>query len=389
MKNCVLYGHGSSDNHGCEALVRTTTDFLYDNGAESVTLVSGNPERDHFYISDYKGKILKYGEAFSGFSVGHIAAKMQKMLFGSMNGYNKKELKALFNVKNSICFSIGGDNYCYGDYDRYIDMHSLLTANGKNKTVFWGCSVTPERIEEPLVLNDLKQFSLITARESFTYNAMKKAGLTNVMLCPDPAFMLTPEEVELPDKFEKDVVGINVSPLTVDSEKNNASRQNVHRLIRHILDDTDMNICFIPHVTSAFNDDFDVLPEFYERYKDTGRICLVSEDRSLNCRQLKYIISKCRYLVTARTHASIAAYSTGVPTLVIGYSVKSKGIATDIFGTYENYVCPVQNIKTENDLANCFDFVMANEESIKEKCGLYCEKVPTAYEKVKEELKKL
>ncbi len=388
MKNCVLYGHTGSNNHGCEALVRTTTDFLVSVGIENITLLSREPQSDKKYIKDYCGNITKIGDDFSGLSAKRVIAKLSKTLTGSVRQYDKQEVKALFDVKNSVCFSIGGDNYCYDDYSRYINMNTYLLENS-NKTVFWGCSVNPDRINTPQVLADLKRYSLITARESFTYNAMKKAGLTNVMLCPDPAFMLTPEEVELPDKFEKDVVGINVSPLTVDSEKNNASRQNVHRLIRHILDDTDMNICFIPHVTSAFNDDFDVLPEFYERYKDTGRICLVSEDRSLNCRQLKYIISKCRYLVTARTHASIAAYSTGVPTLVIGYSVKSKGIATDIFGTYENYVCPVQNIKTENDLANCFDFVMANEESIKEKCGLYCEKVPTAYEKVKEELKKL
>lgn len=47
------------------------------------------------------------------------------------------------------------------------------------------------------------------------------------------------------------------------------------------------------------------------------------EDAS--CGDLKGYISRCRFLVAARTHASIAAYSTGVPALVAGYSVKARG----------------------------------------------------------------
>ncbi|MFR4670990.1 MAG: hypothetical protein ACLT69_14285 [Intestinibacter bartlettii] len=66
---------------------------------------------------------------------------------------------------------------------------------------------------------------------------------------------------------------------------------------------------------------------------------------------IKGYISRCR-LYRARTHATIAAYSTCVPTLVIGYSVKAKGIAKDIFGTYENYVLPVQYYQIEFDLIN-------------------------------------
>ena len=57
---------------------------------------------------------------------------------------------------------------------------------------------------------------------------------------------------------------------------------------------------------------------------------------SPNCRQQKYIISQCAYFIGASTPSTIAAYSTGVPTLVVGYSVKAKGIAKDLFGTYDN-----------------------------------------------------
>ena len=85
-----------------------------------------------------------------------------------------------------------------------------------------------------------------------------------------------------------------------------------------------------------------------------------------NCMELKGFISKCRLFIGARTHATIAAYSTCVPTLVIGYSVKAKGIAKDIFGTYKNYVLPVQSLKNKDDLINGFDWLKNNEDSIRQ-----------------------
>ena len=82
--------------------------------------------------------------------------------------------------------------------------------------------------------------------------------------------------------------------------------------------------------------------------------------------QLKYIISQCRLFIGARTHATIAAYSTCVPTLVIGYSVKSRGIATDLFEIEENYVVPIQTIKSVRELISAFDWLEANANTIKQ-----------------------
>ncbi|MEG2231420.1 MAG: polysaccharide pyruvyl transferase family protein, partial [Lachnospiraceae bacterium] len=58
--------------------------------------------------------------------------------------------------------------------------------------------------------------------------------------------------------------------------------------------------------------------------------------------------------------------STCVPTLTVGYSVKSKGIARDIFGTEEHYVIPVQELQTETRLAEGFRWLLAHEEQIRE-----------------------
>ena len=85
----------------------------------------------------------------------------------------------------------------------------------------------------------------------------------------------------------------------------------------------------------------------------------------LNAEEIKGVISQCRFFIAARTHASIAAYSTCVPTLVVGYSVKAKGIAKDIFGTWDNHVIPVQSFKTNEDLTQRFKCLMQNEKDIR------------------------
>lgn len=54
-----------------------------------------------------------------------------------------------------------------------------------------------------------------------------------------------------------------------------------------------------------------------------------------------------------------------VPTLVCGYSVKAKGIAADLFGDYHNYVLPVQEIKSEQDLTDAFIGLLENQDSIR------------------------
>ena len=93
------------------------------------------------------------------------------------------------------------------------------------------------------------------------------------------------------------------------------------------------------------------------------RVVLIEDH---NCEHLKGFIARCRFFVGARTHATIAAYSSLIPTLVLGYSVKSKGIAIDLFGTDEYYVLPVQKLSNANAMTEAFEWIMAHEYEIKD-----------------------
>ena len=138
--------------------------------------------------------------------------------------------------------------------------------------------------------------------------------------------------------------------------------KNYEKVIDYILKDTNCTIALIPHVIWKSSDDREALKVLYDKYKNSGRVIMVE---AFSAEKIKYIISKCRFLIAARTHASIAGYSTGVPTLVVGYSVKARGIAKDIFGEYEHYTIPVQSLKKENDLLNAFLWMWNKENEIR------------------------
>lgn len=210
---------------------------------------------------------------------------------------------------------------------------------------------------------DFARYDLITARETISYEFLKQCNPNTVLIC-DPAFWLETKVAELPQGFIKGkTVGINISPLIQKSETvSGIAMQNYMNMVEHILVTTNYQVALIPHVVCEGNDDRVPLRQIWDAFADTGRVVMIED---CNCSQLKGYISQCEMFIGARTHATIAAYSTGVPTLVIGYSTKATGIAKDLFGTDENYVFPVQSLKNEDDMVRAFDWLDKNKQQIR------------------------
>ena len=354
----VLFMHGGSGNHGCEALVRTTAQVL--DGTGNTMLWSLAKAEDEQYGAARSVSCIVESEQLARFSLPYFEALFRRKLLGQTDANMDVFLRETF--KNNIAFSIGGDNYCYEwSAQQGIALNKKIRKYAK-ATVLWGCSIDPEAVT-PEMEADLAGFDLITARESITYELLKPIN-PNTILVADTAFLLEKAELPLPENFlENNTVGINVSPLIMKyGTEENRILANYEGLIRHILAETDMNVCLIPHVVWEYNDDRIPLRYLFETFKGSGRVCMIEDG---NCCELKGYIARCRFFVGARTHATIAAYSTGVPTVVVGYSVKSRGIARDLFGTEENYVLPVQNLKTDVDLTNAFQWLQCNEASIR------------------------
>lgn len=360
-RNYYLFGHAGSANHGCEAIVRSTCGIFKD---DCITVFSHEDSQDRSYGVDEICHFVERSEV-----------KSRRASFSFLRAYLSLKLRSDHHLLDEhhvisalraakgyhAAFSVGGDNYCYAGVERFMRYHRTVKRSGV-KTVLWGCSVEPDAIDANM-RRDLRRYDLITARESITYEALKTIN-PNTVLAPDPAFTLERQAGIRPAGLgDKPYIGINVSPLIQRLEQgDDITMENYRGTIRTVLEDTDRDIALIPHVVWSHNDDRTPLSKLYEEFKSSGRVYLVEDQ---NCMQLKDIISGCEFFIGARTHATIAAYSTGVPTLVVGYSVKARGIARDLFGTEEGYVLPVQQLTATEDLTNAFKALYSRRDEIR------------------------
>lgn len=360
----LLYAHGGSKNHGCEAIVRSTKLLL--TMADHITLLSYNPDEDLYYKLDNLVDIYREINLVKKNNVDFLCAYVEQKLFKNyhrMDALQHKEAIEKLDDDYDYALFIGGDNYCYSDVKNYAYINQYVRKKVK-KTVLWGCSVEPELCKDKIIKKDIEKYSFILARESISFKALKEIN-SNTYLLPDPAFFLPKEEVDIPEGFiPNETVGINLSPLIFKYGNECNILNSFIKLIDYILFNSRNQVALIPHVVWHHNDDQKVLYTLYEKYKDNNRVLLIDDH---NCMQQKFIISQCKRFVGARTHSTIAAYSTCVPTLVVGYSVKAKGIAKDLFGNIDNYVLPVQNIADSDQLTEKYKWLVEHEEEIKSK----------------------
>lgn len=361
MKKILIYGINSLKNRGCEALVNSTI-YQIDKDVE-LTAATFDYDHDKEFYKDRIKKWVKHHKHDEK-DMTEEEKELHKYYQSIPFDYNNFELlyqnevtKEMENADISI--HIGGDNYCYGVNEWMYSLNTYAKKIGK-KTVLWGASLYDE-ITDLKLIEDLKKYDLLMLREKISYNAIKKyIDEEKLMLVPDCAFSLKPKKVKLNPWYEnRKILGINLSPLVIKSDENLKAAID---LMKYILKATDYDILLVPHVTVSESDDMKILRKLKKEFTDDKRVYL--EEGNFNCQEIKYIISKCDLLIAARTHASIAAYSTNIPTLVIGYSVKSRGIAEDIFGNYKDYVLPTEEISFET-LKEKFDYLNTNQNKIK------------------------
>ena len=374
----IMYMHAGSGNHGCEAIVNSICRMI----KEQVILISYFGEEDQKYslpgLCEIKGE-----RRFEEHRLAHVLYYGYRKLTGDGESFIRYRYGSVFKGNAvPLAVSIGGDNYCYDNMLGDLRLANSAFNKQGTRTLLLGCSIEPELLSREEIVKDLMKYHTIIARESITYNALKemadsqkkngrqnkdegiKEELPRLLCFPDPAFTLPGKEASLPKGFVSgNTVGINVSPMIQEKEgREGITMESYRALIANLIACTNMQVALIPHVVWQRNDDRKPIHALYEEFKETGRVVELSDG---NCQELKGAIGRCRFFVGARTHATIAAYSQNVPTLVVGYSVKARGIARDLFGTEENYVLPVQSLKKPEDLVAGFSWLSAHEREIK------------------------
>ena len=366
MRNAYLFGHTGSVNRGCEAIVRSTVTILERAGFSSVRLMVYNPRYDIKLGLDQCVRLIPYAKrSFASRVICAVAWRWGRILFPEVLLAN-----ADLNVDEAqtTIFNIGGDTYCYEFPYKLVARNIEIKKRGI-QNVFWGCSVENNLLESKRLIADINRYTYVVARESLSYEILKKAltDSNKLFLACDPAFHLAAVETPLPAGFERgNTVGINISPLVFGdhTNKQDIMWRNVHILVDYILTQTNMAVCLIPHVYDVQTNlqDIAVLREIAAKYEGNERVSIVNED--LSCEKLKFIISKCRFFIGARTHTMIAAYSSAVPALALSYSIKSRGIARDLFGD-ESLVIRYKELQQESELLDAFKRLVSQEKEVR------------------------
>lgn len=347
-------------NRGCEALVRSTVELLRLAFGEVKVLV---PSLDKARDSVQWPESAQAGVEF-------VDAPPMPRLLGKWSAACRRFawLKQLPHLRAGIgapfvadmrradaIISIGGDNYSL-DYSLgglYFNVGISEAAIRIGKpTVLWGASVGPFSSEpraERQVVDHLRKLALVTVRESESLGYLRSVGVSdNVLQVVDSAFVLQPQAVDTrawwPAEVGDGVLGLNIGWLIDDLRRRTGQADgavgDVAAFIRDVMQRTRLAVLLVPHVASLRGDLFNNDEAFNQQIIQklggpTPRLAEVPG--GLNAAQLKHVISRCRFLIGGRTHATIAGFSSGVPTLSIAYSVKAKGINRDLFGD-ERYV---------------------------------------------------
>ena len=330
MKKILLYGHGGAYNHGAEAIVRTSVPIFRQAGCP-ILLSTHFPEQDQEFGLD---------QLVDGLIPADLSLVSLERAAGSIVERERIAARIYRDAvapidSETVCIGIGGDNYCYPNWHRQSIFHRTVRERG-GKSILWGCSIQPEQITD-YMQQILLEHDHIYARESLTAAALRKCGINHITQMKDSAFNLPPEPVPLPENWGKHTVALNLSPLALRRSR---------KLMSHFVDtarwllEVGVILLLIPHVTMPTDNDREALKELEQMLtkEERSRICWVADN--LNAAERKYLISRCEMIICCRTHASIAGYSSGVPTLVLGYSVKSAGIGRDM--GMENWVIPIE-----------------------------------------------
>jgi len=354
----ILAGNGPYDNRGCEAIVRGTVKILrhYFVDPEFV-LASQYKTRMQYEFQDaneHDARISHYPVYITQrFTLAWFKKHLRKHVYDVFHLPQSSLVTAEWGARITKCsavLSVGGDNYSldYGLPTMYIDLDNYVMSK-KKPIIIWGASVGPFNkfpVYEQSIVEHLKRVNGIFARESATVKYLDGEGVTkNVYQVADPGFLMEaiqPSEETFKAEIPKGAIGINLSPLMARYVTNGDLRvwiQHAANIVKELSRKTKRPIYLIPHVTNPYSNDYELLKNILSLLcKTCERIELIPPN--LTAAETKWVVSKMAVFAGARTHSTIAAISSGVPTLSFAYSIKAKGINEDIFGDTRYCILP-------------------------------------------------
>ena len=193
-----------------------------------------------------------------------------------------------------------------------------------------------ERIREKAI-KSIENSSLCMARDkqSYDYVLENVPQQKNVSEYIDVAFFLPYETISQDKNYIH--VGINISALLWHGgyTRNNQFglkceyQSLVRQLIDYFLNQEKVKVHLVPHVVGAerhIENDYEVSYELWREYNNPN---LILAPFALGPVEIKSYIAGMDFFMGARMHATIGAFSSGVPVVPMAYSRKFNGLFVD------------------------------------------------------------
>ncbi len=298
MTKYVISGYIGFDNFGDEAICGVLTNYLKQNGAEQVTVISANPEKTSRLYGVESVPILDFIKPIRNADV---------LISGG--GSLLQDVTSL----RSLLY--------------YIAVIMTALVYGKQVYIF-AQGITPFRtiIGKLLAGFVLKRCHKITVRDRFSQEYLEKMGISSELIA-DPVFGL-----ETPTVEKHEGVGIQLRGCSsVNDEFLNLLAENVARTFKN----KEIKLFSLQDGL-----DLPVIERFTKIITGKGVIAKIYKEMSVP--QVIKEISSLEYLIGMRFHANLVAAKAGVKILGLNYDIKIKNLAQSVgFPSINPYGCEV------------------------------------------------
>jgi colanic acid/amylovoran biosynthesis protein len=340
MTTVSIVGVTGFRNRGVEALVQPIVSSLLNFDPNViVNIYSWTPDFDQRRLGDPRVHFRRVGNFYPTFT--RIQRVTQRLGFpcrGQIEGWQALLSSALVIFTGGDCLSAE-----YGDtsFSQHL-MPLRLAAAAGIPFVLHAQSIGPfgthnQRRWWNAISSEAAHISV---RESTTYSYLKdELGFPRdrLSMTADPAFILeTDAGAETFGAIMKTggrtLVGVALSQgIAAWSGIDAMTRLSTwETLLSRMLVDLNCHIALIPHVQETHTDDAVICHEIWRRLRFDPNVSVLAGDFSAS--EYKGVLSQCDAVVAERMHAGIAALSNCVPTAMVAYSVKARGILDEMVG---------------------------------------------------------
>lgn len=340
MKRIVVTGGYSSSNKGEAAMLITAAQELRRQlGEVEITALCPFPEVDRLAYEPYGVRVVPSNRRKLGRSLLQMAAGGKRT-----NGFiDSAEVHEAASADLVIDLSGDGLTEDYGPHVVLSHLYPLMMAQELGRpTMVCAQSIGPFRWTTPLVRRVLDGAACITPRDQPTADRLRAMGVkSRIEVTADLAHLLQPAPDEdiapwldrAPPRFwERPVLGVTISRLlgnrqSVERPGQPSPTVEIYRQTLRVLQARHgFNVLLVSHSTGPrpARDDRIITRQLADALGDPSGVYLIDDD--LSAPRLKALIGRCQLFCALRMHSAIAALSSGVPTVVVGYGPKALGL---------------------------------------------------------------